>query len=414
MKHKLPYIAVFVCCLCLSPRSVFSQEEEPEEIGEEIAVEEEEEGEAAAGESPEDIVEEEIEEGEPFDRNKAIEEATKLLYSPAVEGLLMECVEKQIVTRDAEFLMVVDIGPDGLVKAVKLPSYFSDSIKTCIAKTMAAFKFDESPDGLIVGARYAIRHEKAEPPAVEIEEKAAGKIAEGPLTDPGSNRLFYHQTAFTTKKKRVSMNFVDAGSLMMSIGVHDNVDITFNSMLPVMVWGFGIFPKIAFNAHEHVRIGLIPDFGLFILLPVPDYVMMMYGATPVFSFGNEDRCFNLSFHVQGIQWGGAGEEDDGMVVIAPEIGVSIRVAKRVKLNAELMSPLMVHMWGHNEWFDDFRKLDGVNTLNGKLWFVMVGLRVFGRKFYGDFGLAWAVFPGWWDFQKFMPIGWPVASFGAYI
>ena len=193
----------------------------------------------------------------------------------------------------------------------------------------------------------------------------------------------------------------------------DHFDINVNTMPPIFVWGLGLFPKVAFNLHEKVRLGFIPSFGLFMFMFDTDLLWLMYGLTPVMSIGSEDFCFNMSLHIMAFSWW-AEDGHNGFLTLVPGIGAGIRVARNLKLNIELRAPQLARAWGENEWNQDFRMLDGVNTINGKLWFIMIGLRVFGRKFYADFGMAWAIYPGWWEIQMVMPMGWPVFSFGVQL
>jgi hypothetical protein len=321
--------------------------------------------------------------------------------------------------------MVVQIDPQGKVAQVKLPAEVTPVVGKCITDELAKLPFVSSPEGLTAGAHYSfqIAHEGA---GEAVGEKEAGKAVAvedtGPVIDPAANRLFYHQTAFTTPRKKVRLTLVDAGNINLSVGVSDYFDITVNTMPPVMVWGLGLFPKVAFNLHDKVRLGFIPSFGLFFFMPDTELLWLMYGLTPVMSIGSEDYCFNISLHVMGFSWWAPDDSSyivgegghNGFLTLVPGIGGSIRLTRHMKLNIELMAPQVARVWGDNEWNEDFRLLDGVNTINGKLWFIMIGLRIFGKRFYGDVGMAWAVFPGWWEFQMFMPMGWPVFSFGVQI
>ena len=292
----------------------------------------------------------------------------------------------------------------------------------CITQELANLPFVQSPEGLTAGAHYTIEIEREKGGEAVQEGATDSEVSTAPAGDPASNRLFYHQTAFTTPRKKVRLTLVDAGNMHLSVGVSDYFDVTINTMPPIFVWGLGLFPKVAFNVHDKVRLGFIPSFGFFFFMPETDMLWLMYGLTPVMSIGSEDYCFNISLHVMGFSWWASEDSayivgeggHNGFVTLVPGIGGSIRLTRNMKLNIELMAPQLAYAWGDNEWNEDLRLLDGVNTINGKLWFIMIGLRIFGKRFYGDVGMAWAIFPGWWDFQMFMPMGWPVFSFGVQI
>jgi hypothetical protein len=348
----------------------------------------------------------------PFDLNKAVSDAADILASAEVKRIVRECIEKWSTQTEVKFSMIVTVDALGKVSSVTTLPALTPPVQACIEQGLASVPFVQSPEGLSVGAHYSF---------IVPEGKGAAQPSKPmPLVDPAAGRLFYHQTAFTTPAKQSTLTFFDGAHLVASIGVNDHFDFTISTMPPFGVWGLGLFPKIGFNLHEKVRMAFIPSFGLFTIMPAL-WVGLLYGMTPVVSFGNEDFCFNVSVHVIGISehyetWDDTGGSwvTHGYLTVSPEIGASLRVSKRVKLNLEFMMPNIVHYWGGGDRQDDFDQLDGINTLNGKLWFIMAGVRIFGKKVFGEVGVAWAIYPGFWDFQQFMPIGWPFGSIGIRI
>ena len=352
----------------------------------------------------------------PFDLNKAVSDAADILASAEVKRIVRECIEKWSTQTEVKFSMIVTVDALGKVSSVTTLPAVTPPVQACIEQGLAAVPFVQSPEGLSVGAYFSF----IAPAGKEGAAGTAQPAKDMPLVDPAAGRVFYHQTAFTTPAKQTTLTFFDGAHLVASIGVNDHFDFTISTMPPFGVWGLGLFPKIGFNLHEKVRMAFIPSFGLFTIMPAL-WVGLLYGMTPVVSFGNEDFCFNVSVHVIGISehyetWDDTGESwvTHGYLTVSPEIGASLRVAKRVKLNLEFMMPNIVHYWGGGDTQEDFDRLDGINTLNGKLWFIMAGVRIFGKKVFGEVGVAWAIYPGFWDFQQFMPIGWPFGSIGIRI
>jgi hypothetical protein len=354
----------------------------------------------------------------PFDLNKAVADASDILASAEVKRIVRECIEKWSVQAEVKFSMIVTVDAKGKVSSVTTLPAVTPPVQACIEQGLASVPFVQSPEGLSVGASFSFIAAAGKEGA---EGAAPPPSKPMPLVDPAAGRLFYHQTAFTTPAKQSTMTFFDGAHLVASIGVSDHFDFTIGTMPPIGVWGLGLFPKIGFNIQEKVRMAFIPSFGMFVIMPGM-WVGLLYGMTPVVSFGSPDFCFNLSLHVLGISahyLDASGESSEdwvarGYFTISPEIGASLRVAKRVKLNLEFMMPNIVHYWGGGGYQEDFDHLDGINTLNGKLWFIMAGVRIFGEKVFGEFGVAWAIYPGFWEFQQFMPIGWPFGSIGVRI
>ena len=51
---------------------------------------------------------------------------------------------------------------------------------------------------------------------------------------------------------------------------------------------------------------------------------------------------------------------------------------------------------------------------GRIWVIMYGIRIHGESLYGDISFVWPAFEDAWEFMKYMPMGFPMLSFGFQI
>jgi hypothetical protein len=403
---NIPSLTLLVAAAFLLPPAALGQEPEPDTppVSEEEIVEE--------------VVEEETETEAPFptfDQTKAVMGSTEILYSSEAARLVKQCLIKWSYKIPPSLSIIVVVSPDGSVQDVEVKEAVDPNARTCIEDELAAIPFLPAPGPYSAAARYSFKPAETEG-AGEPKPPQPGGIAPAAETfeggDPDSSRVVYLQSAFPRGRGRFNFMTLWGGHVKLAYGLTDHVDLTFSTCLPILIWGFGVFPKFSFRLHEKVRLAMKLDFGLgypyFIF--GPRSVGLMYGGAPlILTAGTEDFYFNFSVHLHGMSFfehndwisESSGEtEISNLFVITPSVGASIRLARMLKFNLEVLGFFVpLYDRGRNE------------TLSGKIWAVMYGFRIFKGRFYGDVSFLIPVFPGWWDVQKYVPIGFPMASFG---
>jgi hypothetical protein len=83
--------------------------------------------------------------------------------------------------------------------------------------------------------------------------------------------------------------------------------------------------------------------------------------------------------------------------VLPTVGLSWRFHRKLMLNLEVYAPL-------GSLLDEA-------GLNGRVWAVLYGLRIFGEHIFGDIGFVIPIFPEVDELLVYAPIGLPVLSFG---
>jgi hypothetical protein len=404
---KKTCLAVLVAACSLLPPAALGQESEA----------------GAPPVSEEEIVEEVVEEEETapeaipaFDQTKAVMDTTEILYSSEAMRLVRQCLLKWSYQVPTSLSLIVVVSAQGKVESIDVKEPIDPNAKSCILSELAAIPFPPAPGPYSAAALYKLKASDFEGKKQEPGPPQPGGIAPGAETfeggDPDSSRVVYLQSAFPRGKGRFNFTSFWAGHMKMAYGLTDHVDLTFSTCLPIMIWGLGIFPKFSFELHEKVRMAIKLDFGL----GYPYFIFgsrsvgLMYGGAPVIlTVGTEDFFFNFSLHLHGMSFfehndyiSESSDETDisHLFVITPGIGASIRIARMLKFNLEVLGHFVpLHDRGRDE------------TLSGKIWTVMYGFRIFKGRFYGDVSFVIPVFPGWWDIQKYVPIGYPMAVFG---
>jgi hypothetical protein len=193
-----------------------------------------------------------------------------------------------------------------------------------------------------------------------------------------------------------------------TIGITDNVSITFHSVTPLGFWGIGVYPKVSFKLAPGVRFGFVFNVGFLSVFAFGTASGVMYGGAPVIlTLGSEDHNVTLSLHLEGV----SGTTNDSLFFIVPDVGASFKIARHVKLHAELWSMLSTK----GDW-----KTHG---FNGRTWGVALGCRIFWDDFYIDISTVALVIPDWvetWGgneddevgyIEELVPGGGPMISFG---
>jgi len=359
----------------------------------------------------------------PFDYDAAAFTATEKLYGAQAAGGIGRCLEKWIHAVPDELTLVVEVGPSGKAAGVASKESLGPEVKGCFLEELAPVALGESPAGFKVTVRYtraqlagggAAGAAAEPPPGKEFSLKPKGA---GSDLDP--SRAVYAPTAFTRPKGRFTFASFDIGNIVMSYGAASNIDVTIGMALPAAQLTFMVMPKFAFQLHPKVRMAVTLDFGLawpYFMMAGDSHegmVGFVYGGAPlVLTIGSEDRFLNISCHLQGVSgvfWHEDEIYDNGHYrthkdvssethfVIFPDVGGSVKVHKNVKLNLEV--------WTIATPSSDFE------GLSGRFWGVMYGARFFGRRIFVDLHFVYTIFPGWWQVQQYVPMGWPLVTVG---
>jgi hypothetical protein len=209
--------------------------------------------------------------------------------------------------------------------------------------------------------------------------------------DPGRNHLIFFQTAYTTPRRKVSVQIVDLGYWDINYGVTDNLELGLRATPPITVVGF--FPQLKLSfPFEGGAFSLHAMGGVF--LPyVGDYspTIGLAGGGPTLSLGGGTFIFNVGVAAYGIF---SGDFRGG--VLLPYAGVSKRVSRYVSLNLEVAMP---------GYFDrDY-------TWMGRLGLILYGIRIMGPTVWGDIAFALPIFEGCSFMYHYLPVGIPLLGFG---
>jgi hypothetical protein len=229
------------------------------------------------------------------------------------------------------------------------------------------------------------------------------------LTDPETTRLVYGPTAHGREKGVWSWTIYNVGYWNFDYGLTDHLEIGMQTVPPIGVLAFMPHMKLTTRLGEKAAIG-VRLFGGVVYPYIQnddDLRIGVFGGAPVLTIGDPDLLFNISVLVAGMvmaenesRWYGFGpsteetEYTKGWSAM-PNVGLSWRFARRLKLNLELYVPLM----------------DDHPVGNAKLWVLLYGLRFFGDSIYGDVSFAMPFWPDMGEVMKYVPTGFPLLTFG---
>ena len=236
-------------------------------------------------------------------------------------------------------------------------------------------------------------------------------LEEETYAEPDPTRTIWSPTAFLPDEGTLNLRTVDFGLWSLEYTLNPNVMLHGSMTVPIM--NFSLLPGARFAAelHEYVRVALDTHVGFWLLYPTTEVVLLLYGGAPALTIGTRDFFLNISLLVYGATvftrdsaWDATGAEsqtwgDETFLFLSPNIGGSLRISRRIKLNLELHAPALLDAEGDTAW--DF----------GKVWAFAYGVRIFGQRFYGDVSFVVPIFPGVMDILQFLPIGLPMINFG---
>ena len=226
-------------------------------------------------------------------------------------------------------------------------------------------------------------------------ESAARAAGAGKPGSPDATRLIYGPTAYGREKGVWSWTIYNIAYWNFDYGLSDHVEIGMQTLPPIGVVAFLPHMKVSARLGEKAAVGVRVFGGIFYpyIENDDDWFVSVFGGAPVLTLGDSDLLLNLSVLVAGFVV--SDSDTNASWSVMPNIGFSWRFARRLKLNAELYAPLMAdHPVG-----------------NGQLWVLLYGLRIFSGSMYGDVSFALPFWPDMGGMMKYIPVGFPLLTFG---
>lgn len=263
-----------------------------------------------------------------------------------------------------------------------------------------------------LGGEATLRRKAAAPAATELAELEGQAKADG-LTDPDAARVVYGSTAFGRPRGTWNWTIYNIAYWSFDYGINDHLEVGMQTVPPIGVVAFMPHVKLTTPVGEKVALGLRLTGGVFYpyIANEHDWRIGIYGGGPVLTIGSRDLLLNLAVQIYGVtiaetvtepgRWTPTGltyseiTEYDNSWAITPSAGFSWRVSRRLKINAELYPVL----------------LQDNPVENGKLWVLLYGLRIFGERIYGDLNFVIPFFPEMGEIIKYVPVGFPLLTFG---
>jgi hypothetical protein len=324
-------------------------------------------------------------------------EAADLLDSKEVAVKIQDCTAKADPAPDHVDLEVA-VDAEGEIAGLALAPALSEEIRACVRDALDPLGFPAVADGFTVNHRIAIeRTDEPEP----VEETAEAEPEPEGFSDPDPTRIVYAQTAIPREEGVFNATVHDLGYWVLDYGVHQNVALGLKLVLPIGIVAFMPNLRTGFQVGEKVWLGGSVNYTF--LMPYVDdsageFYLMTYGGTLSLSVGSDTFLFNFAFTSQGVT---ILQQDDPMTnegLFLPQLGASIRLHEKVKLNLELAPPLTTDA----DYMEDY---------GGRMWIAMYGIRIHGDYLYGDISFVWPIFEDAWEFMKYLPMGMPLLSFG---
>lgn len=364
--------------------------------------------------------------------------ATQPASQPATQPAAVQCQEGRICPDFAELVRQLSVPEQG-VDAARLLAHLKDpravlplalcavygvtgEVKSTAATALSSLV--SYPAARVVAHRVA--RTDVDPAIRQILARALGTTAAAELapqpatapspppsrlTDPDPTRVVYGPTAFSRTANTYNWTIYNIGYWNFDYGINDHVEIGMNTIPPVGLLAFMPHIKLSARLSEMAAIGLYLAGGVFYPYVENDdeFRAGIYGGGPMLTIGSPDLLLNVGLSVYGVtvagierEWvsvpGGPGHETtetryEHNWSITPNVGFGWRLAKRIKLNAELFVPVIDH------------------EQSGKIWVLLYGLRFFGERIYGDVNFVLPFFEDMWEIMKYAPIGFPLLTFG---
>jgi len=258
--------------------------------------------------------------------------------------------------------------------------------------------------------------------------------------DPSPGRVIASPTGFIQEKKSFNLGITTTFAPVyyfplfffnLTYGVTKNFEIRSNFYLPVTHVGVGVYPKFSIKLSKYVRYGLMLDIAYYqsytecringedLFLCRPQF---MIGLTPlIFTAGTRSFLFNfvintmynkshdnICFYTAENLSEECGDSLHDYLVHISSMGLSLRVAKKVKLSLEFQ-----YIFMHD--FSNINVVDYTYDTTSHRLIPMIGIKIFGKRFYGDFNLYIVAtygkeYHGPWGWG-IMPFPTPATTFG---
>lgn len=232
------------------------------------------------------------------------------------------------------------------------------------------------------------------PPYLGLEEarrRRRPRAAPEPRIPPGDPyRVVYAPTAWVRPPGTGSLNGFELGTIQVDYGLHDNLQLGFQTMLPIGVLGLGAIARAGFS-FDGGAVGITANGIALIPMAEGGRPLLLFGAGPTLTLGSPEGYGNGGVLVYGIT-----DQRDEVTVIIPHAGGSLVVTPHLRVNAELYSVSVPE--------------EGVDF--GELFALLAGVRIFGESVWGDIALLFPICEGCHDLYEVLPLGIPFLSVGA--
>jgi hypothetical protein len=227
-------------------------------------------------------------------------------------------------------------------------------------------------------------NEEPEPPVVE-------DIDEENRRDLDDTRVIYAPTAIPRGKGVLDFTAHNIGLWDVEGGLTDNSSIGLKFLLPVFIYEVMPYARGSIEVADDTWLGGTVLGGIAGIMDDADMAWFAGGSVQM-TVGRDPFMFNVSFLAQAM---GAIDVDDPILFMLPNIGMSARVGRKVKLNLEYHLPIVAQE-------DSLEYIWGI---------VGYGVRILGERIYGDISFFCPIFDGAADLYRYLPLGIPMLSFG---
>jgi len=232
-----------------------------------------------------------------------------------------------------------------------------------------------------------------EPPKSSAAPSETAQLDDQRASDP--SRVVYDQTAIPARKG--SIRWAAHNLILHSVDYapSEHIEVGLSSVVPVGI--YGVFPRVRamFSPAAKIHLGLIATGGVFGTYVDDGQGILVYGAGPMVTVGDERLFFNAGLLAGAATLLGGSSDDAGDTAWAmlPNLGFSWRFHRSLRANVEVIAPL------------------GGEIDNGTIWVILYGLRLFSENIYGDVSFNIPIFENAGDILKYAPLGIPLLTIG---
>jgi hypothetical protein len=344
-------------------------------------------------------------------------EALKMLTSGDVVQELVTCLAGE-QTQPESLTLEIEVAPDGSAELTNSAPDLTAKTLQCLFDLISRKKMPIADEG------YQFTPHIAWPPKVAGDKTAvlptgpgqAGalaaqdKIAKEPLAPevawevrginyPDAGRIVYLPTAIPRPRGDFNGTAHDIGFWQLEYGLSDQVGLGLQVLLPITVVSMAPGMRLGFRLSDNVWLGGSVTAGFFVpYIDDVDFRVAFYGGGPVLTIGNDRFIFNCGFMALGATVFSTGNNggNETEALLLPHVGISVRLSEMVRFNIEITPPLLPTVEGDDD---------------GLLWLILYGIRIHGENLYGDISFVWPAHADTWTIMKYVPMGFPLLSFG---